>query len=219
MNKYLAEGFGTFFFVLFICGSILANAQTNGALGMVGIALVHAFALAAVIYATAHISGAHLNPAITVAQTITGHLAPVKAVGYIIAQLLGAVAAAVALKFIFAGVSAQLYLGDTQLGAGVSPLVAAMIEALFTFALTWVVYGAGLAKKSAHGFGGLAIGMVLAAAVLVTGHLTMTSLNPARSFGPAFVSMHWENHFVYWIGPLLGAIMSGTLYHFVVEKE
>ena len=218
MNKYLVEGIGTFIFVIMAAGSVLANAQTNGQLGLVGVALAHALALTAVIYAVGHISGAHLNPAITVAQTITGHIQPLVALGYIFAQLLGAVAAAVLLKFMFAGVSAQVYLGDTQLNPGVTPLVGVIVETVFTFILTWVVYGAGLAKKATHGFGPLSIGMTLGAAVLVAGNLTMASLNPARSFGPAFISMHWTNHFVYWIGPMLGAIISGVLYHFVVEK-
>ncbi len=218
MNKYLAEGFGTFIFVLAAAGSILANNQTGGALGVVGIALVHAFALAAVIYSIWHISGAHVNPAISIAQALTGHLAPLVALGYVVSQLIGAVTAALLLKFLFADVSAQLYLGDAMLGTNVSPLTGMVAEAVFTFALSWVVYGAAVSKKAATGFGGLAAGAMLGVAILVIGHISGASLNPARSFGPALVSAHWDNHFIYWVGPLFGAIVAGVMQHFVVEK-
>lgn len=219
MNKYLAEGFGTLFLVLVTAGSVLANAQSGtNALGLTGLALAHALGLAAIIYATWHISGAHLNPAITVTQAITGHIEPLTALGYIVSQLLGSLGGAIILKFLFVGVTAQAFLGDVQVGPNISPITAVVAEAVFTFMLTWIFYGACVAKKSASGFGGLAVGFLLGAAVLVIGQISGAALNPARSFGPAFISMHWTNHFIYWIGPLLGAIMSGVLYHFVVEK-
>ena len=219
MNTYIAETFGTFIFVLAAAGSILANNQTGGALGIVGIALVHVFALAAVIYSISHVSGGHVNPAISIAQALTGHLKPLVALGYVGSQLLGAVGAALVLKFLFAGVSAQLFLGDTTLGTNVTPLTAIVAEALFTFALSWVVYGAAVSKKATPGFGALAIGMTLGVAVLLIGHISGASLNPARSFGPALISAHWDNHFIYWVGPLLGAIVAGVMQHFVIEKS
>lgn len=219
MNKYLAEAFGTFLFVLAVAGSILANNQTGGSLGVVGIALVHAFALTAIIYSIGHISGGHVNPAISIAQALTGHLKPLVALGYVASQLIGAIGAALVVKFLFAGVSAQLFLGDTMLGTNVSPLTGLLAEALFTFALSWVVYGAAVSKKETTGFGPLAIGMTLGVAVLVIGHISGASLNPARSFGTALVSVHWENHFIYWVGPLLGAIVAGVLQHFLIEKS
>lgn len=218
MNKYLAEGFGTFIFVLVAAGSLLAQEQT-GMLGIVGIALAHAFALSAVIYSAWHISGAHLNPAITLAQALTGHIQPLVAGGYILAQLIGSVGAALVLKFIFVGVSAQAFLGDVSLGTNVSPVTGIIVEAIFTFGLAWVVYGATISKKAASGFGGIAAGMILGAAVLVVGHITGAALNPARSFGPALIAIHWEYHFIYWIGPFIGAILAGVLSHFVIEKR
>ena len=218
-QNYLAEGIGTFIFVFAAAGSVLANAQSGGSLGVVGVALAHGLALAAVIYTLWHISGAHLNPAVTISLWATKHIKTMAAIGYIVAQLVGGVVAALVLKIVFADVSPQFYLGDTMLATGVSPAMGIFVEALFTFFLVWTVYGAAVSKSAAQNFGGLAIGFVLAMSLMVGGHFTMMSLNPARSFGPALVSAHWANHYVYWIGPILGGLVAGLVYHFGFEKK
>lgn len=219
IKKYLAEAFGVFIFVFIAAGSVLANWQTGGALGVVGIALAHGFVFAAMVYAVYHISGAHLNPAVTIALWATGHVKTLAGLGYIIAQLIGSAAAALLLKVIFASASPQFFLGDTVLGSGITPAVGILIEAILTFFLVWTYFGALVDKKAFPGFGGLAVGLVFAVCMLVGLNLTMAALNPARSFGPALISSHWEMHYVYWIGPIIGGLLAGLIYHFGLGRK
>lgn len=218
-QKYVAEAFATFAFVFVAAGSVLANWQTGGSLGTVGVALAHGLILAAMMYTVWHVSGAHLNPAVTVALWATGHVKTLQGIGYIIAQLVGSVVAALFLKIVFAGASPQFYLGDTMLGTGVTPGMGIFVEALLTFFLVWTFFGTVIDKRSTSGLGGLMIGLVLTVAVMLGGGFTMSALNPARSFGPALVSSHWVNHYVYWVGPVIGALVAGFVYHFGFIKK
>ncbi|PJC36996.1 aquaporin [Candidatus Peregrinibacteria bacterium CG_4_9_14_0_2_um_filter_53_11] len=218
-KEYLSEFLGTFGLVFIISSSVLSNWQTGGSLSAVGIALAHGLVLSAMLYAFWHTSGAQLNPAVTVAAWATGHIKAVTALGYILAQLAGAVVASAFVKVIFSGVSPQFFLGDTLLGTGVTPGMGILIEALLTFFLVLTIFATLFDKRATPGFGGLAVGMVLTVDVLIGGHLTMSGLNPARSFGPALLSSHWESHYVYWIGPMVGALVAGLLYHHVLEKK
>lgn len=219
-QKYVAEAFATFAFVFIAAGSVLANWQTGGSLGTLGVALAHGLALTAMIYAVWHISGAHLNPAVTVALWATGHIKTLTGIGYILAQLVGSVVAALFLKVVFVGVSPQYYLGDTTLGMGISPGMGILVEALLTFFLVWTVFGTIVDKRtSSAGLGGLCVGMIMALGIMVGGHLTMGALNPARSFGPALVSSHWADHYVYWVGPIVGALIASFVYHFGFMKK
>lgn len=218
-QKYVAEAVATFAFVFVAAGSVLANAQTAGNLGPVGIALVHGLMLMAMFYCIYHISGAHLNPAVTIALWATGHVKTLVGIGYIIAQLVGSVAAALFLKIVFIGVSPQYFLGDTVLGAGISPSMGILVEALLAFFLVWTVFATVVDKKQSSGFGGVMIGMVLAVGIMVGGHLTGGALNPARSFGPALISSHWGTHYVYWVGPVIGALVAAFVYHFGFIKK
>lgn len=218
-QKYLAEAFATFAFVFIAAGSVLANFKTAGSLGTVGIALAHGFALAAMIYTVWHFSGSHLNPAVTVALWATGHVKTLVAIGYIIAQLVGSVVAALFLKVIFVSVSPQYYLGDNMLLPGITPGMGILVEALLTFFLVWTVFATLVDKKATPGFGGLCVGLVMAVSVMIGGSFTMAALNPARSFGPALVSSHWDVHYVYWVGPIIGALIAGFVYHFGFLKK
>lgn len=217
-QKYMAEAFGTAMFVFIAAGSVLANAQT-AALGAIGIALAHGMALAAVIYSTSHISGGHVNPAVTIAAWATGQMKTAMAAGYVVAQLVGSVVAALLLRLVYSNVSPQYYLGDALLAQGVSPGFGIFVEALLTFFLAWTIFSVAMDKRANTQFGGLAIGFVMSAAVLIGGNITMAALNPARSFGPALISSHWEYHYVYWIGPILGALLAGVIYHFGLGKK
>lgn len=216
-QKYLAEAFATFAFVFVAAGSVLADWQTH-MLGTIGVALAHGLVLAALIYTVWHISGAHLNPAVTIALWATGHIKTLVAVGYVAAQLVGSVVAALFLSILYKGYP-QFYLGDTVLGTGVTPGIGILVEALLTFFLVWTVFATLVDKKAAAGFGGLAVGFVLVVAVMVGGNFTMGALNPARSFGPALVSSHWGMHYVYWVGPVIGALVAGFIYHFGFLKR
>lgn len=218
-QKYLAEAFATFAFVFVAAGSVLANLQTGGGLGPLGVALSHGLMLAAMMYAIWHISGAHVNPAVTIALWATGHVKTLTGLAYIIAQLVGSVVAALFLKVIFSGLSPQYYLGDTMLGANVTPGMAILVEAILTFFLVWTVFATVVDKRASPGFGALAVGFVLVVGVMLGGSFTMGALNPARSFGPALVSSHWINHYVYWVGPIIGALVAGFVYHFGFLKK
>ncbi len=218
-QKYLTEAFATFAFVFIAAGAVLANWKTAGSLGTVGVALAHGLALTAIIYSAWHISGAHVNPAVTVALWATGHVKTLMAVGYILAQLVGSVVAALFLKVVFVGVSPQYFLGDTMLLPGVTPGMGILVEALLTFFLVWTVFATLVDKRATAGFGGLCVGLVFAVSVMVGYSFTMAALNPARSFGPALVSSHWGTHYVYWVGPMIGALVAGFVYHFGFLKR
>ncbi|MEK7523743.1 MAG: aquaporin [Patescibacteria group bacterium] len=218
-QKYTAEALATFIFVFAAAGSVLANYQTGGSLGTLGVALVHGLALAAMIYAVWHISGAHLNPAVTIALWATGHIKTVTGIGYILAQLVGSVVAALFIKIIFTGVSPQYFLGTTALGTGVTTGMGILVEALLTFFLVWTVFATMVDKRGNHMLGGLCVGLIMAVAVMIGGHITMGALNPARWFGLALVSSHWINSWVYLAGPVIGGLVAGFVYHFGFMKK
>ncbi len=219
-NKYLAEAVASFALVFIAAGVVLANAQTGGSLGTVGIALATGLTLAAVMYSAWHISGAHVNPAVTVALWTTGHIKLAQAAAYIASQLIGAIVAALFLKVIFGGiVSPQYFLGDTTLAAGVTSGMGILVEAILTFFLVWTFFATMVDKKATSGFGALAVGLVLAVGIMFAGGITMGALNPARSFGPALITSHWSGHYVYWVGPIVGGLVAGFVYHFGVLKK
>ncbi|MBP9718803.1 aquaporin [Candidatus Gracilibacteria bacterium] len=218
-QRYLAEMLGTFVLVFVAAGSVLTNYLGGGSLGTVGVALATGFTLAAMVYATWYISGAHLNPAVTVAMWATGQTKLVPAVMYIVSQLVGAVVAALFIKVIYTTVSPQFFLGDAMLGNGVTPGMGILIEALLTFFLVWTFFATIMDKRAAPGFGALALGLVLAVGIMIGGNFTMGALNPARSFGPALLSSHWENHYVFWVGPVLGALVAGFSHHYLLRKR
>lgn len=218
-QKYVAEAFATCVFVFVAAGSVLANWQTGGSLGTVGVALAHGFVFAAMLYAVWHISGAHLNPAVTITLWATGHVKTLSGIGYILAQLIGSVVAALLLKVVFVGASPQFYLGDTLLGNGVTPGMGILVEAIFTFFLVWTIFATMVDKRASHGFGALCAGLVVAVSIMVGGSFTMAALNPARSFGPALVSSHWAVHYIYWVGPVIGGLLAGLIYQFGFMKR
>lgn len=218
-QKYLAELVATFIFIFICAGSVLANWQTGGSVGLLGIALASGLTLTAMIYSVFHISGGHLNPAVTIALLATGKIKPLNALGYVVSQMLGSVLAALLLKFIFANVSAQFYLGDVAIGAGVAPAMALITEAALTFFLVWSIYGAIVDKRAFAGFGPIAPGIILAVSILVAGSVSGAALNPVRSFGPAIVSVHWTNHWVYWAGPIAGGLLAAIAYQIGLLKK
>lgn len=201
-----AEFIGTFALIFVGAGSIVANAFTKGALGVTGIALAHGLILALMISALGAISGGVFNPAITVALALTGRMTWGKAVGYIIAQLVGAAAAGLLLAAVAPGDAANAaHLGATMTDPVVSPLAAVAIEAVLTFLLTTAALGA---PGNLAGYG---VGLVVAADILMGGPFTGGSMNPARTFGPAIAGFGWANHWVYWVGPIVGAVVAALV--------
>jgi len=205
-KKYLAELISTFALVFVGAGAILANN------GITGVALAHGLVLMSMIYATAHISGAHINPAVTIGMWIAKKINTKDGIFYIIAQLLGASIAGYLLLAIFPnGLDANL--GATSLASNITVGMGILIEAILTFFLVFTIFGVAVDKRGHNGAFGLAIGLVLTFDILVGGNLTGAAMNPARSFGPALASGFWSNHLVYWVGPIIGSVIAALTYN------
>ncbi len=215
MREYLAELIATFALVFIGAGAVIANPGN-----IVAVAFAHGLVLMAMIYALGHISGAHVNPAVTVAMMATKQIGIFKGIGYIVSQLVGAAIAGFLLSAIFTGAVSNLNnLGAPALGSGVNELKGVAVEAVLTFFLVFTIFGTAVDKKGSAHHAGLAIGMVLAFDILAGGALTGAAMNPARAFGPALAAGFWTAQWVYWIGPILGALIAGLLYKNVLMKE
>ena len=217
-DAYLAEGIATFTLVFIGAGAILADPIAEG--GIVAIALAHGLVIMCMVYATGHISGAHINPAVTIGMWVTKKIDTKDGISYIIAQLLGATVGAFALKSFLVNADAALNLGTPALASGVSVLNGIFIEAILTFFLVFVIFATAVDKRAPAGMYGLAIGMTITADILIGGPLTGAAMNPARAFGPALVSGYFVNHLVYWIGPIVGGIVGAVTYDkFLLKKK
>jgi MIP family channel proteins len=208
MREYIAEFIGTFALVFIGAGAVAAGGS------LVAVALAHGLVLMCMVYAVGHISGCHINPAVTIGMWVTKKIDGAKAFGYIVFQIFGGLVAAYFLAVIFANPN----YGAISLAEGVSFGQGLLVEAILTFFLVFVIFGVAVDKRSAKGIYGVAIGMVLSFSILMGGALTGASLNPARSFGPALVSGMWMNHLVYWIGPIIGGIIAAILYNGYLMK-
>jgi aquaporin TIP len=219
MGKLVAEFVGTFTLIFIGVGSIIADHTTGGAVGLTGIALAHGLAIACMVSATAHVSGAHLNPAVTVAALSVGRIKASEALKYIISQCAGAVAAAAAIKFVtpLDSVTATS-LGTPMLGANISLMQGLVMETILTFFLAFVICGTGLDARAPR-MGGLFIGLTVTLDVLAGGSITGAAMNPARSLGPALVGGHLENMWIYWVGPILGAVLAAMIYKGTMEAK
>ncbi len=210
MSKYLAEAIATFALVFVGAGSVLAGAD------VLGIAFAHGLVLAVMIYATMGISGAHINPAVSIAMWATGRMKTAEASKYIISQLIGASVAAFLLTGIYSNVTSSV----NNLALGVSVGQGVFIEAVLTFFLVFTIFAVIVDKKnSAPHHAPLAIGFVLIFDHIIGLALTGASMNPARTFGPALASGMWANHLVYWAGPILGALIAAFLYQAAFMKK
>lgn len=215
-KSYLAEFLGTFALVFIGAGAVLANGLTGGALGLLGIAIAHGLVLMVMVYAFANISGSHFNPAVTIALALNKRIEGMKALGYILSQLLGASVASFLLLMLFpAASSAELY-GfpiSVSIGFGIA------LEAVLTFFLVSAIYGTAINKKAAPGIYGAAIGLVLTFDILVGGAYTGAAMNPARAFGPALASGIWGTQIIYWLGPVIGACVASFVFEYLLSDE
>lgn len=206
-RQCVAEAIGTFALIFIGVGAIYNLGAIPG--GLLGIALAHGLTIAVMVSATAGISGGHLNPAVTFGLLVGGKISLKDSIAYWIAQLAGATAAGL-LAAQFIGMPA-VATGTPDLGDKISQLQGIGIEAVLTFFLVFVVYGSAVDARAPK-IGGLAIGLTVALDILFGGPLTGAAMNPARTFGPALASGHWNNHLVYWIGPMLGGLLAGLVY-------
>jgi MIP family channel proteins len=213
-RRALAEGIAVFALVFAGCGAIVANAVYGGALGTVGIALTFGLVIMVMIYATGHLSGAHINPAVTLAFTLTRHFPPREAAAYVAAQLTGAVAAALALLAIWPDQPAQLGATAPTIGAG----SAFVYEALLTAFLMFVIMAVATDTRAVGAAAAIAIGGTIGLDALFGGPVTGASMNPARSLGPAIAAWEWRDIWIYLTGPIAGAALGGLAYQLVRGK-
>jgi MIP family channel proteins len=216
---YIAEFIGTFVlvFAISLAVTLFVNPQGTGSDWAV-VGLVHFLVLFMLVATIGSVSGAHLNPAITIALLVLRKIRPNDAVVYILLQLAGAVAAALVVKFLLIDSLADQQnvgtpsLNFTLLGSTFAGVIA---EALGTFFLVWAVVAVAVNPRAARDWAGLAIGATLGFAVLVIGPLTGAALNPARWFGPALVAGEWSHAWVYIVGPIAGGLLGGISYWYL----
>jgi MIP family channel proteins len=213
-KNFIAEFTGTFALVFVGGGAIMMVQHTSNNTGLLQVALAHGLILALMVSATMNVSGGHLNPAVTTALLVARRITPTTAGFHIIAQLAGAVVAAMALKATMpTAVFTATQAGGQSIALDVTLSQAILLEAIATFFLMFVIYGTAV-NEMAPKIGGLAIGLTIAADILAIGPLTGASMNPARSFGPAVASGVYAGQVVYWIGPIIGAIVAALLWEF-----
>src|SRR5579884_1123817 len=235
-QKFFAEMLGTGFLVLIGPGSIpatllLINGSAGKAtftmadLGMIGLAF--AVVIAAMVYTIGHISGCHINPAVTLAFAFTKRIAWNEAAIYIIAQILGGVLGALGIALIFgASAASTIGFGPTNFNeASTSYLQATGVEIVGTFLLLFVIMGTAVDGRAPAGWAGLIIGLIVAGEVIVMGPMTGPSLNPARTLGPAVLQVLFGGTYnmahllVYFVGPLLGAVLGVLGYDFMTRAR
>jgi aquaporin NIP len=207
-RRATAEGIAAFALVFAGCGAIVANAENDGALGAVGVSLTFGLIVMAMIYATGHLSGAHINPAVTVAFTLTRHFPAREAAAYIAAQLAGATAGALTLAAVWTDKPADLGATVPSVGAG-SALV---YEIALTAILMFVIVAVATDTRAVGAAAAIAIGGAVGLDALFGGPVTGASMNPARSLGPALVSGEWTDFWLYVVGPVAGATLAAFAY-------
>lgn len=218
-RKLLAEFIGTFALIFIGVSSICITKMVNFEIDIVGIALAHGLAIAVMVSALGHVSGGHFNPAVTIGAFVGRKIGSSDALNYIIAQLAGGFVGAFAVKSVFSQhIVEAAKLGTPLLADSVSIPAGILMESILTFFLVIVVYGTAIDSRAPK-MGGLFIGLTVALDILAGGYITGASMNPARTFGPALAGGYWDNHFVYWLGPMIGGIAGGLLYTRVFEKQ
>ena len=221
-----AEFIATGLFVFLGTGSVVVSLNVLGGSVtdpsfIIAVAMAHGLAIALLMAATAKISGGHINPAVTFAQAATGRMKVSTAGLYIVAQIIAAILGSLLLKAVIAG-PAEMGLGahginlgivEDQVGDGAG--AGLLIEAVLTFALVFVFFATAVDPKGLKHLAPMAIGLAYLVDQLVGIPLTGASMNPARSFGPAVVANIWSDHWIYWLGPLIGAGVAALVYEFV----
>lgn len=214
MRKYVAEIIGTFAMMFCGTGAIIIDQQSNGAISHLGISITFGLIVMAVIYALGNISGAHLNPAVSIAFTLAGKLEVKQLTPYILSQIIGAFLASFLLRYLF---PENEFLGATIPSGTV--LQSFILEFVITFILMLVIINVATGGKEKGIFAGLVIGLTVLLMALFAGPICGASMNPARSIAPAIVSGHMENLWIYLVAPILGAASAIPTWKFLISKE
>lgn len=214
MKKYLSEFLGTYALVFAGTGAIIIDQETHGSITHVGIAITFGLIVMSMIYALGDISGAHLNPAVSIAFTIAKKFPVKELVPFIISQLSGAILASLTLKYLF---PANQLLGAT-IPAG-SDSQSFILELILTFFLMLVIINVAKGSKEQGMFAGLVIGSVVALEAMFAGPICGASMNPARSFGPAVVSGHIEHLWIYLLATTLGSVSAIPVWSFLKRES
>lgn len=218
-HRAFAEVVGTFILVFLGCGSAVALTSVvpseSAGVQYTGIALGFGLGIAGAIYATGHVSGGHLNPAVSVALTAIGKFRSADLPAYIGAQVVGAILAALALKGVFPDADA---LGNNALGSDVSTGSGVLAEVVLTAIFLFVIVSVATDVRVTPGFAALAIGLTLAAIHLVGIPLTGTSVNPARTFGPDLIAGKWDDVWIFLTAPFVGGIVGAFGYRVLGDR-
>jgi aquaporin TIP len=211
LRRAVAEFVGTFTLVFVGVSSIITVGDVTG------VALAHGLAIAVMVSAVGHISGGHFNPAITLAFLVTRRMAPLLAAVYWVAQFAAATVGALMVKVIFPGsVVDRAKLGAPAVASVVGSGGALAMEAILTFFLVWVVFAtAADARGTFKSIAGLAIGLTITMDILAGGRVSGAAMNPARAFGPQLVQSVWSDAWVWYAGPILGAVVAGLAYEYL----
>jgi aquaporin-4 len=225
-RAWFAEALSTYGLVFFGPLAVIVSVPMFGpGLTLEGILLIsfaHGSIIGLMVYAFGHISGAHINPAVTIPMIIARKISIVDGAGYIAFQLIGAVLAAATLAMLVPDLGSVVNFG-TQSGPSEhldkNAMSGFVAEAIFTFFLVTVIFMTAVHKKAPAGMYGLVIGGMVFLLHLVGVPLTGASMNPARTFGPALVSGFWEFHWIYWAGPIIGGIIAGVIMNWLYVKK
>jgi aquaporin-4 len=225
-RAWLAEAIATYCLVFFgplsIGLAVVAFGTGLSIPAIVMISLAHGAAIGLMVYTFGHVSGAHINPAVTISMIVTRRINIKDGIAYIVFQIIGAIAAAASYKAFLPDIGAKVNFG-TQ--GGPSALIhssmasGVAIEAILTFFLVTVIFMTAVHKKAAAGMYGLAIGGIIFLDHLVGVPLTGASMNPARTLGPAIISGYWDFHWIYWVGPIVGAVIAGLVMNYIFVKK
>lgn len=234
LGKLAGEFIGTFALTFIGAGAIVTSTWNGGQPNLVGIALAHGLALAIAVSATMNVSGGHINPAVTAAMIATGRIKPGSGVAYILAQCAGATIAGFLLAIIFGGLgggaamTGKAAVEACKLGtpmhdaAVISSWAAVLVEAVLTFLLVFAVFGTAVDPRAPR-IGGFGIGLTVGMDILMGGPITGAAMNPARTIGTLIgggnaTSALWSQHWVYWVGPILGELVAAFLYDGLILK-
>ena len=221
MNKkaLVAEFIGTFTLIFIGVGSIVADYLSGGKVGLTGIALAHGLAIGVMASATMAVSGGQLNPAVTIGLWSVKKINTRNAVGYVIAQCLGAIFAAFLIQLaVPMDALKAVGMGTPALGQGISVQMGLVTEIVLTFILVFVIYGTAVDSRAPK-VGGLFIGLAVALGILMGGPISGAAMNPARYIGPALMGGGLQNAWIYWVGPIVGGVLAAQIYKTQIERS